>query len=202
MGGSFVKIEGLDKTLARFDMKKYEPQVQTCFNNFGIRVEAAAKQAAPVDEGHLKGAIFQQSSRLASTFGCSVNYASYVEFGTRKYASETVSKLPADWQAFAASTKGKGGGTFKEFVERLVGWVSRKGLGTGFAGPIGVAGTYSVKSRRRTGSKTTQALEDRQAAYAIALTILRNGVKAQPFLYPAYDKYKDLLLKDLNDIKI
>lgn len=169
MGGSFVKIEGLDKTLARFDMKKYEPQVQTCFNNFGIRVEASAKQAAPVDEGHLKGAIFQQSSRLANTFGCSVNYASYVEFGTRKYAAETVSKLPADWQAFASSTKGKGAGTFKEFVERLVGWVSRKGL---------------------------------QAAYAIALTILRNGVKAQPFLYPAYNKYKDQLLKDLNDIKI
>ena len=44
MGGSFIKIEGLEKTLARFDVKKYEPQIQTCFNRFGLRVELEAKQ--------------------------------------------------------------------------------------------------------------------------------------------------------------
>jgi len=191
MGGSFVKIEGLEKTLARFDMKKYEPQVQTCFNNFGIRVEAAAKQSAPVDEGHLKGAIFQHPSRLANTFGCSVNYASYVEFGTRKYAASYVASLPPDWKAFAASTKGKtGSGTFDQFVQNIMAWVLRKGIG-------------GNKTKSGKVSTSKQSLDQmQQAAYWIAINILQNGVKAQPFLYPAYNRYKDQLLKDLNAIKL
>ena len=56
MAGSVIRIEGLEKTLARFDVKRYEPEIQTCFNNFGLRVELAAKQAVPVDEGKLKEA--------------------------------------------------------------------------------------------------------------------------------------------------
>jgi len=202
MAGSFIKVEGLDKTLARFDVKKYEPQIQQCFDKFGLTVKLEATQIAPVDEGHLKGAIFQDPVRLGNTFGCSVNYAAYIEFGTRKYAAEWVATLPQDWKVFAAEHKGGNGGTFMELVERITEWVHRKGLGTGFSGDIGIVGTYSVKSRKRTGNKQVQNSQDRQVAYLIARKIVRDGIPAQPFLYPAYNIAKTKLFKDLNDIVI
>ena len=138
MAGSFIKIEGLEKTLARFDVKKYEPEIQTCFNNFGIRVELAAKQAVPVDEGKLKGSIFQDPGRLSNTFGASANYASFQEFGTRKFAASYISTLPADWQAFARQYKGGGGGSFEDFLMSLVGWCKRHGISEKAAYPIAI----------------------------------------------------------------
>lgn len=167
-----IKIEGLEKTLARFDLKKFEPQVQQCFDRFGLRVELDAKQLAPVDEGRLKGAVFQQPGRLSSTVGDSANYASFVEFGTRKFAAAYISTLPADWQAFAAQYKGPGSnGTFQDFVLSLMGWCKRHGISD-------------------------------KAAYPIAIKILRDGLKPQPYLYPAFNKNKDILLKELNEIKL
>lgn len=166
-----IKIEGLEKTLARFDMKKFEPQVQTCFDRFGLRVEFGAKQMAPVDEGRLKGSIFQQPGRLSSTVGASANYASFVEFGTRRFAAAYVATLPADWRAFANQYRGTGSGTFQEFVMNLMGWCKRHGISD-------------------------------KAAYPIALKILREGMKPQPYLYPAFNTNKDLLLKELNAIKL
>lgn len=171
MSGTVIKIEGLEKTLARFDVKKYEPKIQTCFNNFGIRVELAAKQAVPVDEGKLKSSVFQQPGRLSVTVGASANYASFQEFGTRKFAAAYVATLPKDWQAFAMQFKGGGSGTFQDFVMSLVGWCKRHGI-------------------------------SEKAAYPIALKILRNGLKPQPFLYPAFNKNKDQLIKDLKAIKL
>lgn len=111
MGGSFIKIDGLEKTLARFDIKKYEPQIQTCFDKFGIRVELGAKQAVPVDEGKLKGSIFQEPGRLSSTVGASVDYAAYVEFGTGRFAAAHVPTLPKEWQDLALTFFVNGKGT-------------------------------------------------------------------------------------------
>lgn len=169
--GVNIKISGLEKTLARLDIKKFEPQIQTCFDRFGIRVQAAAVQAVPVDEGRLKGSIFQEPGRMANTFGASANYASFMEFGTRKYAAVEVAKLPADWQAFAAQSKGGGMGTFDQFILSLMGWCKRHGISD-------------------------------KAAYPIALKILRDGVKAQPYLYPAFNTAKDKLLEELQAIKV
>lgn len=105
-----IKIEGLEKTLARFDVKKYEPQIQQCFDKFGLRVELEAKQAVIVDEGRLKGSIFQQPGRLSSTVGASADYAAYVEFGTGRFAAAYVPQLPPEWQALALTfyVNGKG----------------------------------------------------------------------------------------------
>lgn len=200
-----IKIDGLDKTLARFDIKKFEPQIQTCFDKFGLRVELLAKNKVEDkahDRGGLHSSIHQESKKLASEITVSANYASFVEFGTRKYAAEYIATLPAEWQQLASSTKGGTSGSFEEFVLRLTEWVHRKGLGTGFAGKIGVTGTYSIKSRKRTGNADTQAKEDKQAAYLIARKILKDGLRARPFLYPAFAIAKDELIKQLNAIKL
>lgn len=108
--GATIKIEGLEKTLARFDIKKFEPKIQECFDKFGLSVELEAKQAVIVDEGRLKNSIFQEPGRLSSTVGASADYAAYIEFGTGPYAAKYVSILPKQWQELAMTfyVNGKG----------------------------------------------------------------------------------------------
>jgi len=188
MGGSVIKIEGLEKTLARFDVKKFEPQITKAFSDFGERVEETAKQLAPVDEGHLKGLIFFKGFKNGVEVGCSVDYAAFVEFGTRKYAARYVSTLPATWQQLAAKSKGKGGGSFEEFVQRIFAWVRRKGIGS-----------TTTKSGAVSTSATSLAGMN-SAAYAIALNILQNGSQPHPFLYPAVNMHYKQLIKDLQEL--
>jgi len=67
-----------------------------------------------------------------------------------------------------------------------------------------LAGTYSVKTQRRTGSRGVQKSQDEKMARYIAIKILRNGLRAQPFLIPAYEEEKPKLferLKKLIDAK-
>ncbi len=136
MAGSVIKIEGLDKTLARFDVKKYEPEIQQCFDKFGLRVELMAKQNVVVDEGRLKTSIFQQPGKLSSTVGASADYAAYVEFGTGRFAAKYVTRLPKEWKELAMS--------------------------------------FYVNGKGR--------------------------LPAHPYLYPAFNKAKDMLIKDLQGL--
>ena len=202
MAGANIKIEGLEKTLGRLDYNKIKPQLQQSFDKFGINAAQYAKQNAPVDEGHLRSAIYSKSVDMGAEVGCNVNYAAYLEFGTRKFAAEWVAKLPPEWQQLAAEFKGGGGGTFEELVLHITEWVHRKGLGSGFMGDIGVSGTYSTKTRKRTGNASVQANQDRQIAYLIARKILRVGIPAQPFLYPAVNEAMVQLIKDLKNIEL
>lgn len=126
-------------------------------------------------------------SQMKVTIAVAANYAPFLEFGTRGFAAAYVATLPANWQAYAATFRGKTGGSMEDFIMRLVEWVRHKGI----------AAQFSVKTRRRTGSRSQNATDDYAAAYQIALSILRKGIKAQPFLYPSYEKNKIELLKRL-----
>lgn len=57
-----------------------------------IRVEGAAKQACPVDTGRLRASITHQLGQdgegLLADIGTDVEYAPYVEFGTRFMAAQ------------------------------------------------------------------------------------------------------------------
>jgi HK97 gp10 family phage protein len=170
-------------------------------NAFGIETVAMAKTLAPVDEGFLRNSITFDKFPLAVEIIVAANYAAYLEFGTRAFAAAYVSSLPVEWQEFAAQFKGGGGGSFQEFVMRLTEWVHRKGLGAGGPGkPIGVTGTYSIKTGKRTGNKVTQESEDKSAAYRIALSILRKGIRPHPFLYPAIEVNKKILIDNLKAV--
>jgi len=160
-------------------------------NNWAAEVVSLAKQKSPVNNGKLRNAItadYATESELVAKVSVLVNYAAYVEFGTRGYASNYVSSLPNDWQTYASSFRGKGaGGTFDDFLLAIMEWVKDKGL----------AGTYSVKTQRRTGAKGGQIFEDAEVAYPIALSILRKGIRPQPYLYPAYKEAEKNLLERL-----
>lgn len=179
---------GFDKVLAKLNVKKFEQVVEGEIHTFGLNVEQDAKQLCPVDEGYLKGSVFQDPKTLGVEVGVRANYAAYVEFGTRKFATAYVSTLPSDWQAYASQFKGKGGGSMDEFIQSIMAWVLRKGIGGGRT-------TGGNLSRSRSSDDAMQ-----QAAYNIALYILRNGIKAQPFFYPAFEKNKIKLIKRLNNL--
>ena len=95
-----------------------------------------------------------------------------------------------DWKSYAATFKGKGGGSIDEMLMNIIDWVKSKQL----------SGTYSVKTQRRTGAKAARNFEDAEVAYPIALAILRKGIKAQPYLYPAYVEATDNLIKKLQKL--
>ena len=151
-----------------------------------MNIEKKAKRNAPVNLGTLRQSIHAVSdSALTHKVIVDVSYGAYVEFGTGGEVS-----IPSGYEQYAAQFMGKTGGKFIDLINALAEWVKRKGI----------SGTYSVKTQRRTGSKSVRNSEDRAVAYAIAIKILRNGLKAQPYLIPAYEEEKPKLIKRLKDI--
>lgn len=165
-------------------------QVKAELEAFGFATVEQAKRLAPVDEGHLRSSISHKvvtvDKGLVVEIVVATDYAAYLEFGTRKFAAAYVSTLPPDWQTFAATFRGPGGGSLSEMIVRLMAWVRRKGFAA-----------QRTKSGNRSNSKASLHGEE-QAAYAIALQILLNGVKAHPFLFPAVRDQKKLLIDRLN----
>ncbi len=183
-----LTIKGLGK--ADLEIKNFtkeiEKQVNNEFFDFGQSVVNDAKKAAPVDEGRLRQSISFSKENLKVSVSANVDYAAYIEFGTKKFAAKYVSTLPADWQTYASTFKGKGGGGFTKFFYTILQWVQRKGLAT----------TFSVKTRKRSNSRAN-IQNEYNVAYAIAINILREGIRPQPFLIPAYEKNKIILINNL-----
>lgn len=136
MGGYKLEIKGINDVLAKLDVDKFEKDIQAALDDFGLRVVKQAKILAPVDEGRLRQSINSTPGKLSVTIDVNVDYAAYIEFGTRKFAAAYVSSLPPDWQAFAAQFKGASGGSFAEMIQNLMKWVKRKGIDEKAAYPI------------------------------------------------------------------
>lgn len=129
---------------------------------------SGAIRDAPKDTGFLAGSIKFLQNELVAEIQASSEYAPFMEFGTKgKYQP-----IPGTEQ-IAAQFKGTSTGTFMDLMRNIVRWVKRKGI----------AGIYSVKTRRRLGSKINQLAEDYKVAWPIALSILRNGVTPHPFFF-------------------
>ena len=174
--------------------EKVKKIVDDELNAFGLETVSMAKTLAPVDEGFLRNSITFEKQPLSVEIVVAANYAAYLEFGTRGFAAAYVSSLPPDWQAFAAQFKGKGGGDYYDFLNNILDWVMRKGI----------ANRYSVKTKKAIKIKLGSGSEDEnrlaEVAYAIALSILRKGIKPHPFLYPAIEKNKEILINNLKAV--
>lgn len=164
------------------------------FGDFARLTEVQAKQLAPTDTGDMKGKIkgqaFIKGDLVVAEISVNSDYAAYVEFGTRKFAAQYVSSLPNDWQTFAAQYKGKAGGTIEELLFNIVQWVKSKGFAA-----------YTTKGGNKSKSKNSQQAEE-SAAYIIARNILINGIKAQPYLYPAVMDQQKVLMDNLQKLKL
>lgn len=151
-----------------------------------LKIEKDAKRNAPVNLGTLRQSIHATSKdKLTHYVEVGASYGAYVEFGTGGKVS-----IPSGYENYAATFKGNKGGSLNDMIEALTLWVKRKGL----------AGTYSVKTQRRLGGKAVKSTQDEKLARFLAIKILRNGIKAQRYLIPAYEAEKPKLIQRLKKI--
>lgn len=169
-----AELKGLNKVKAQFVSANANLHqiIESELAAAGAQWVAQAKRDAPVDQGTLKGGItYRQSGMLVEIFS-NAFYSPFMEFGTKgKYRA-----IPGTEQ-LAAQFRGFKGGDFGEFLRTIVEWVRRKGI----------AGRYSVKTRRRVGSKAVQQQENLSVAWPIAMSILKNGVTPHPFFFKQAD---------------
>ena len=112
-------------------------------------------------------------------------YAPFIEFGTKgKY------KPQPGTEQIAAQFKGFKRGNLAQMIESIKAWVKRKGI----------VATYSVKTQRRNKFSKAEAKRTEQAAWAIARSILKNGISARPFFYPQMGPVQAHLTKRLEDV--
>ncbi|CAB5218388.1 phge_HK97_gp10, phage protein, HK97 gp10 family [uncultured Caudovirales phage] len=184
------RVDGLSdmiNALGKFSTK-IEKEISLEVAASALKIQTEAKKNAPVNLGTLRNSIHLTSTlsekKTIYRVSTPLKYAPYIEFGTG-------GKVKVDgYESFASQFKGSKSGTFKEMLAALAEWVAKKGL----------AGTYSVKTRRRTGTKSKRASQDMKVAYAIAISILRKGLRPQPFLLPAFETEKAFLKSKIKDI--
>lgn len=187
-----IKLKGFDKTIK--DVQKLatdaNKNAKIALVDFGTRVETEAKRNAPADEGKLRSSINSTFNQKNFTVKITVatDYAAYQEFGTRKFAAAYVGTLPQEWRTYAATFKGKTGGSMDEFIQSIMAWVKRKGIGA------------DITKSGNVSSSASSLDKQQQAAYWIAINILQNGIKPKKFLYEAVKDNLPKLQSDFNKI--
>lgn len=168
-----VSLKGLNEVKAQFEsaVNDLELIVEEEINVMAGDFVAGAIRDAPKDTGSagLAGAIgFTPAKNLSAEIFAQKFWAHFQEFGTKgKYLP-----IPGT-EKIAAQMKGYKGGSFSDMLKAIELWVARKGI----------TGTYSVKTRQRTGGKALISSQNKQAAFAIALSILKHGISPHPFFF-------------------
>lgn len=183
------EIKGLDKLQKRLSTlpTKLKKEVGAEIQDGGRRINAKQLRLVPVDEGGIKqSTVPKKVNELNIELTSSKHYVPFMEFGTKRRV-----RIPAELTSYAAQFKQSGPKIgLEEFLKIITAWVRRKGI----------AGRYSVKTRRRVGSKATQQTEDEQAAYPIALSILRHGVKPHPFFFQPFFDERESIVKNVEKV--
>lgn len=190
MGKQFtISVQGLSKLQSKIKSApaKLRKEIGGELRDSANKINAKQLRLIPVDEGGLKqGTVVKHTSDLEHELLSSKRYAPFMEFGTKSKAV-----IPAELQEFAKQFNQSGPKTtFEDFLKIIAAWVRRKGI----------AGKYSVKSKRRLGGKATQEAEDTAVAYPIAVSILRKGVKPHPFFYAPYLEERPNIIKQVKKI--
>lgn len=181
-----IKIQGLDRLIKRID--DYPLAVQKAvdkeLNAGAVKIRDLATSFAPVDDGQLIRGIGVKHETFKHTVYSLAYYSPYIEWGTGRKVKVTGD---SERKAYAQTFKGKSGrpGDFNDFVQAIMAWAGRKGIG----------GTQLASGR--TSQSATSLGGIQQAAYWIALYIIRNGIRPQPFFFRAYDAVKVEILRNV-----
>jgi hypothetical protein len=168
---------------------KLGPGLSKEMNASALNIQKAAKRMAPANFGKLRQSIKHNIGEpLMKSVYSDIGYAAYVEFGTKKKAM--THPIHNGFAAYAAQFRGKGKGDYGDLILALIFYVKRNKL----------AGTYKVKSKRRIGNRDQRLSEDLRVAERMAYFILKNGIKPQPFLIPAYLDERPKLIKRIQNL--
>lgn len=176
-----IDIKGMSEALGKFDKysKKVQAEIKDEVGASALKIYSDAKRLAPVNLGTLRNTIFIESvSPAANQFMFTIGAsARYAPY--IEFGTGGKVSIPKGYESYASQFKTKTGGTFKEMVKALMMWVEKKGIASG---------------------KQTKSV-----AYMIALSILRKGLRPQPFLIPAFEqerpKLKLRIEKTIKDAK-
>jgi HK97 gp10 family phage protein len=172
MGGFTFDITNISEVLGKlqsFD-KKVQQDVKDEVNASALNIQSGAKRLAPVNLGQLRNSIYLKEQKVDKGFVFTIgSNASYAPYV--EFGTGGKVSIPAGFEQLASGFKGKKAGTFKDMVQALTLWVRRKGIGGG---------------------------NDKSIAYAIAISILKKGMRPQPFLIPSFETEKP---KMINNIK-
>jgi hypothetical protein len=163
-------------------------EVNTEFQAAATDVEQMAKRNLAtnksVDEGRLLNAI--HSGRVGENWevGVGVSYAPFVEFGTKKRFQPT-----RGFENYAKQFKGaRVGGIGGSLDEAILGWVKRKKIR--FEKAAYADKNYRTGRSRKVSTMKQRYLTPEQTAFIIARFISFHGVKAHPYLFPAFVKVR------------
>ena len=181
MGGITIDIKGMSDALKKFDnySKAVQTELKDEVNVSALKIQSDAKKLAPVNLGTLRNTIYLvEQSKGQNAFMYSVGAsAKYAPYV--EFGTGGKVSIPKGFESYASQFKTKTGGTFKEMLKALIMWVEKKGIANG--------------------------KQSKSVAYMIAISILRKGMKAQPFLIPAFEqerpKLKLRIEKILKDAK-
>jgi len=169
-------ITNLSDILKKLDTleNKIEQNVKDELNASALNIQTGAKRLAPVNFGQLTNSIYLKEQNVENGIIYTIgSSASYAPYV--EFGTGGKVSIPKGFEELASGFKGKKAGTFKDMLEALTLWVKRKGIGGG---------------------------KDKSIAYAIAISILKKGMRPQPFLIPAYEAEKPKMIKNiLNAIK-
>jgi HK97 gp10 family phage protein len=169
-------IGNLSDVLKKLDTldAKVQQDVKDEVNASALNIQSGAKKLAPVNFGQLRNSIYLKEQNVEKGYVFTVGAsASYAPYV--EFGTGGKVSIPKGFEELAGSFKGRKGGKFKDMVDALTLWVKAKGIGGG---------------------------KDKSIAYAIAISILRKGMRPQPFLIPAFEAEKPKMIKNiLNAIK-
>jgi len=168
-------IYGFDKLIQKFHKldEKVKVNLKDEVNASALRIQSNAKKNAPVNLGSLRNSIYlkQQSDNKKFVYIVGTD-VSYAPYV--EFGTGGKVRIPAGYSDYASQFKGKKGGKFKEMVLALMEWVQKKGIASG--------------------------KQSKSVAYAIAINILRKGLRPQPFLIPAFEAEKTKLKSKIKEI--
>ena len=171
-----IEIKNLNEALSKFDKmsKEVKKEIKEEVAASALNIQSNAKRLAPVNLGKLRQSIYtEEKSKGANEF-------MYIIGAAAKYAPYiefgTGGKvsIPSGFSDEANRFKGKTGGRFSDLVKALTEWVSKKGIASGN--------------------------KSKSVAYAIALSIIRRGIRPQPFLIPAFQSEMPKLISKIKDV--
>lgn len=169
MAGITLEITGMTGVLGKLD--KYNNKIQDGIIDevaaSALKIQSDAKKAAPVNINTLRGSIYMEPNIKSKTqymFTVGTE-VSYAPY--IEFGTGGKVSIPAGYESYANGFKGKSKGKFKDMLMALTEWVQKKGIASG--------------------------KQSKSVAYMIAISILRKGLRPQPFLIPAFEREKPKL---------
>jgi HK97 gp10 family phage protein len=143
-------------------------------NASALKIQSDAKKLAPVNLGTLRNSIYKDEvSKSPNEYIVMIgSTAKYAPY--IEFGTGGKVSIPNGYNDYAAQFRNKSSGKFKDMVLALTEWVQKKGIASG--------------------------KQSKSVAYAIALSILRKGLRPQPFLIPAFETEKGKLIQRIQKI--